>query len=190
MCNFSNLFEKIFRYILCVLIAIVLLQYILPRTSLYFRTTLFHPLFGTTLKENDIILVTGESKKISLKTINKRMSFSSTDFKVAYVNQFGIVTGSRPGLCFIKVAVDRKVLKCRIRVIELNHTSLKMTPGDHKWLNVRGCVFGESYKSSNESVVKVSFLGRVTAVSEGNATITVKAFGRSIKCIVVVNKQS
>lgn len=187
MFSFSNLFEKFFRYVLIALIVIVLLQYILPRTSIYFRTSLFQPLFGTILKEKDIILVTGESKKLYLKTINKRMSFSSTDFKVAYVNQLGIVTGSRPGLCFIKVSVDKKVLKCRIRVIELNHTSLKMTPGDHKWLNVRGCIFGESYKSSDESVVTVSFLGRVTAVSKGNAIITVKAFGRSIKCKVIVN---
>lgn len=132
------------------------------------------------------MLITGESKKLYLKTVNKRVSFESTDFKVVSVNQLGKVTARKAGLSFIKVRVDGKVLKCRVRVISLNYTSLRLSIGASKWLNVRGCMFRESYRSSNTSVVKVSRFGRITAVGKGSATITVKAYGRRMECKIIV----
>lgn len=171
------------------MIAALLLKYIIPRTSLYYRYKLFQPVFGNYLNEQQITMISGERKRIYVKNINKRMWYDSTDFKVANVNQFGIVTASKPGLSFILVKMDGKVLKCRVRVIELNLNSITLAEGKTKWLNVRGCVFLERYKSSNTTVVEVSRFGRLKAKKEGTAVITVKAYGRTMECRVTVVKK-
>lgn len=162
------------------------MKYIIPRTSIYYRAKLYYPVFGNYLNDYDLVLIKGESKRIYVKNVNVRVNYKSTDFKVAFVNDLGKVTAKRPGLCFINVHVKGKVLRCRVRVISLNYSSLKLSVGDKKWLNVRGCVLKERYYSSNTSVVKVSRFGKLTAVSKGSATITVKAYGREMKCKVVV----
>ena len=176
----------IFRVIIIGMIILVLMKFIIPRTSIYYRLKLYYPVLGNYLNDYDLVLIKGESKRIYVKNINVRVRYESTDFKVAFVNDLGKITAKRTGLCFIKVHVKGKELKCRVRVISLNYSSLKLSVGDGKWLNVRGCVLRERYYSSNKAVVKVSRFGRITAVSKGSATITVKAYGREMKCKVVV----
>lgn len=178
--------SNIFRTILIGLIILILFRFIIPRTSLYYRVKLYRPVFGNYLNEYDLILIKGESERVYVKNVNVRVRYESTDFKVAYVNNFGKVTAKRNGLCYIKVHVNGKVLKCRVRVISLNRTSVNLSVGSSRWLNVRGSVFRERYYSSDKSIVKVSRFGKITAVSKGTATITVKAYGREMKCKVVV----
>lgn len=173
--------------IVCCILA-TLTKIILPRTSLYYRYVLFEPLFGNYLTKRDVVLISGESFQLSVKTINKRLRYSSTDFKVAYVNSLGKVTAYQPGLAFVEVTVDDKVLKCRVRVLKLNHESLTLVVGEKKTLNVRGIVFFESYCSSNASVAKVSRSGKVTAIHPGTATITASAKGRNLTCTVTVKE--
>ena len=174
------------RVIFVVALVVLLLKLIVPRTSLYFRVDLLYPKFGMTLNKTDIVLIRGESTNISVLSPNTRVLYRTTDYKVADVTILGRVIAKKPGLAFIKVKVKGKVLKCRVRVISLNETKLNLSVGKHKWLNVKGALF-ESYKSSQVSVAKVSAFGKVTAVSKGVSTITVKARGRTLTCKVIVN---
>lgn len=176
----------VFRTILIGIIILILFRFIIPRTSIYYRFKFFRPVFGNYLNAYDVVLIKGESKRVYVKNFNVRVSYESTDFKVAHVNNFGKITAKRNGLCYIKVRVNGKVLKCRVRVISLNRTSVTLSVGSKRWLNVRGSILRERYFSSDNSVVKVTRFGKITAVSKGTATITVKAYGREMKCKVVV----
>ena len=182
----GNPWPIIMQLLIVFIIFSICYQFILPRTSIYYRYVFYEPRIGVYLTERDVVMVSGESFRLGLRTVNKRMTFSSTDFKVAFVNKLGKVTAYQPGLAFIEVKVDGEVLRCRVRVIQLNHTSLSLKVGESKLLNIKGVLLWESYESSNSSVVDVSFRGRVVAKSPGTATITAKAKGRSIECKVTV----
>lgn len=182
----GNPWPIIMQLLIVFVIFSIFYKFILPRTSIYYRYVFYEPKIGVYLTERDVVMVSGESFRLGLRTVNKRMTFSSTDFKVAFVNKLGKVTAYQPGLAFIEVKVDGEVLRCRVRVIQLNHTSLNLTVGESKRLNIRGVLLWESYESSNPSVADVSFRGKVVAKSPGTAVITAKAKERSIECKVTV----
>lgn len=188
MCvDFIEKFPKSIMKILIVLVIMVLVaKIIIPRTSLYYRYWFFNPKFGNYLNVRDVVLISGEYFNLRVKNVNQRLSFVSTDFKVAYVNILGRVTAYQPGLAYIHVKVNGKVETCRVRVIKLNYTSLKLRVGQSKSLNVKGCLFFEHYKSSNQAVASITTLGKVTAKAKGEAIITVKARGRTMTCKVKV----
>lgn len=168
-----------------VIIALIV-KIIIPRTSLYYRYWFYVPMFGNYLTVRDKVLISGEHFHLGVKNINQRLTYVSTDFKVAFPDITGRVTAYQPGLAYIHVKVKGEVLTCRVRVIELNHTSLKLKVGESKNLNVKGCWFFEHYKSSNKSIAKVSTFGKVTGITKGEAVITVKAKGRTMTCKVKV----
>lgn len=171
-----------------VLVVIVLvIKIVIPRTSLYYRYWFYIPKFGNYLTVRDKVLISGEQFHLGVKNINQRLSFVSTDFKVAYADITGRVTAYQPGLAYIHVKVKGEVLTCRVRVIQLNHSSLKLKVGESSKLNVKGCWFFEHYKSSNNSIAKVSTFGKVTGLAKGEAVITVRAKGRTMTCKVKVD---
>lgn len=165
---------------------VVFIKIIVPRTSLYYRYWFFVPKFGDYLVKRDAVLVKGETFKIRLNSINERLTFDSTDYKVAYCNSLGRVSADKPGLAFIEVDTGEKVLVLRVRVLALNHSQLKLSVGEAKLLNIRGTVFHESYESDQQSVATVDSFGWVKAVGKGSCTITAKARGKTMKCKVTV----
>ncbi len=178
--------KRVVRILLVLAMIAIVVRVIIPRTSLYYMYWFYHPKFGTYLNTTDMVLVTGESFRLSVRTINQRLTFSSTDYKVAYVNNSGLVTANKPGIAFIKVKTRKKTLVCRVKVIALNHNTLTLKPGETKKLNVLGCWFLESYQSSDPSIARVSNHGKVTAIKSGTTTIKAKAKGRTLTCTITV----
>ncbi|MBE5960346.1 MAG: hypothetical protein E7256_03000 [Lachnospiraceae bacterium] len=177
----------IFRSIFLITLVCLLGKLIIPRTSFYFKINLYYKKFGLILNKNDITLVKGESTTLTVMSLNKRLEFISTDYKVAFVNVLGRVTGIHPGMAFIKVKVEGRTLKCRVHVIDLNRRTLTLNVGDSRYLNVRGAPFyREHYKTNNPSVAMVSNHGKVTAVGKGEALIAVTCRGKKMFCKVVV----
>ncbi len=159
--------------------------FIIPHTSMYYRNDFFNP-FWQRLNEEDIVLSKGEVFKLYVMGINKKVSFSSTDIKVADVDLFGNVTAYRSGTTIIRAKVDGKVLKCRVRVIKINKESLNLKIGKSVKLKIKGVWFGVRWKSNDTSIAVVSRYGKVTAVSKGNVIIYGKVRGKEVKCIVNV----
>lgn len=165
---------------------IALLWYlIIPHTSLYYKKDLFTP-FWQRLNENDITLVEGEEFKLYVMRINKRVRFSSTDIKVADVNLFGKVVAYRNGTTIIKAKVDGKVLKCRVRVIDINKKNINLKIGKSSRLKIKGAWFGVHWSSSNSSVAVVNRYGKVSAVSKGSAIISGKVRKKTVTCYIKV----
>ena len=60
-------------------------------------------------------MIKGETFKLRLLKLNKRVKFSSMDIKVAPVTPLGTVIALRPGKTYIRVKYENQELKCRVR---------------------------------------------------------------------------
>lgn len=182
----GNAWPIIMQLLIVFVIFAIFTRFIIPRTSIYYRYVFYEPKIGAYLTERDVVLVSGESFRLGLRTVNKRMTFSSTDFKVAFVDKLGKVTAYQPGLAFIEVKVEGEVLRCRVRVLKLNHDTVQLKVGETKDLNIKGILFGESYESSNPSVASVNVRGKIVAKTAGSTVIKATAKGKTMECRVTV----
>ncbi len=134
---------------------------------------------------------------------NKKVSWTSSDTKIATVNSKGLVTAKKPGVAYITCKTDNKgfTAKCKITVqkliktksVKLNKTKLSLYDGKYYQLKATvspsdASVKTVTYKSSNTSVATVSSKGKIYAVKPGTATITctTKDTGKTAKCVVTV----
>ena len=126
---------------------------------------------------------------VSLKYSDTKLTYSSSNTEVATVSSDGTVTIKAPGTTKItvKAAASGSVeaasksftmtVKGTGQTVTTTYTKYKRTVLDKMFnLNAKTDGDGElTYKSSDESVVKVSSKGGVTVVGEGVAVITVTA---------------
>ena len=158
---------------------------IIPHTSIYYMNNLFTPI-SKRLNEDDVTLIKGEEFKLYVYKLNQRLYFSSTDIKVADVNIFGNVTAYRVGTTIIRVKYNDEILKCRVRVIDINKHKINLKVGNKSNLDIEGAIFGVRWSSSNNAIAQINRLGIVTAKSKGNATIYAKVRGKILTCEVNV----
>lgn len=184
-CNHKKDKSKIFKIFIIVLLALLILRLLIHNSSAFYLNKPDLP-FSLHLNKKDVVLVKGEEFKLFVYGINKRVSFSSTNFRVAGVNIFGKITAYQPGKAFIKAKVDDKTLKCRIRVIDISKNKITLKEGETYRLRVKGIVAVPKWESSDEIIATVSDFGKVKAKSKGKATITAKVKGKVVKCIINV----
>lgn len=139
-----------------------------------------------------------KGKKATLKTTvtvtpnkaaNKKVTYKSSNKKVATVTAKGVITAKKAGTAKItvtskkntkkKATVTVKVVKGKVTSIKLNQTSGTLTVGDTVALKATVKVSSGGKKnvvwSSSDTKVATVKSGKVTAVAPGTATITVKA---------------
>ncbi len=131
---------------------------------------------------------------------DQSISWISTSIGIATVTKNGLVTAVAKGSATIRAVVGGKSASCVITVsnkpiavssIKLNKTSLEMTKGESQTLVAtvnpdNATDKTVSWTSSESSVVSVDSKGKVTAIGNGNATITAKANGQEATCDVTV----
>lgn len=107
------------------------------------------------------------------------VKWTSSNKKVATVDQFGLVTAKRMGKAVITVTVNGKKAKCTVYVAKQNLESWTGKTKDlsKKVKNVPGYKKGK-WTSSNPSVASVDSKGKVTYRSTGKAKITLTAKGK------------
>lgn len=142
--------------------------------------------------------VKGKSTKVTWKSSNK---------KVATVNGKGKITAKKKGTAVISVTANGVTAKCKVVVkkasggIKLNYTSLVLSVGEGKDLVAKtqagkrlSMETDKKYlkstqallSSSNKQVVYPNDKGRLTAVGVGTATVTVTYNGAKATCVVRV----
>lgn len=180
-----------FKGLLSILFYIALLALIwyliIPRTGIYYRKSVYRPFIGQ-LNKIDITLINGETEHLYVLGLNKRVKFSSSDIKVADITIFGGIRSFRTGTTIIRAKVDGKVLKCRVRVIDINKKNLKLKLGEEAKLKIEGSKSKVRWKSEDESIATVDKNGNVLALSVGKTVITGEVHGRTLTCTINVKK--
>ena len=167
---------------------------------------------GVRLDKTKLTLVEGYSKTL-VATVspedatNKDVTWSTSDAKVATVDDSGKVTGVKEGKATITVTTDDggKTATCEVTVeaagpgevavtdVRLDKTKLTLTEGASKTLVATVVPEDATNKnvkwtSSKPEVATVDQDGKVTAVKEGQSTIkvTTEDGGKSATCVVTV----
>ena len=114
-------------------------------------------------------------------------TYTSSNKKVATVSKKGVVTAKKKGTAKINVTNNgvTKTFTVTVKNIALNKKKKTLKIGKSFKLKVKKGLVGKAkFKSSNKRIAKVTKKGKVKAVGYGNATITVKANGKKLKCKV------
>lgn len=164
------------------------------------------------VSESKVVTATAVMTDQTKVTTASAFSFQSSDTKIATVDASGKVTGVAAGTATITVSYkdaqgNTKSASCTVKVtqptmqgIALNQTSLTLRKGTSETLTAtvtlsNGTKITDAgkmtWKSSNTSVATVDAAGKVTAVANGTAKITVTykdAAGntKSVECTVKV----
>lgn len=184
--NCSNFnFCKSIKVIFIITFVIAICGFLYPRTRFWHREDIFLPFFQR-LNQRDIVLKVGEEYKLRIMNVNKRVTFQSSDFKVATVNINGKVTAYHTGTTIIRAKYEDKVVSCRVRVVDINKSSLTLKKGQKYKLKVKGITFGVKWSSTNRKVIKVNRFGKITAVNVGKATVVATVKGKVLTCTIRV----
>ena len=162
-----------------------------------------------TLNPTTLNFVVGDtaSKKISATlepadAMNRKITWTSTDTKVATVNDKGEVTAVGKGTCEVKATSEKNanvfgscsvtVSEVEVESISLDKTTLKVGPGKtSEALVVTFTPANATNKTitwtSNATSIATVSDGKVTGIKEGTATITVtSANGKTATCNVTI----
>lgn len=189
MKHFLNKNNKVLCFLykaVIIFIAILLiLRFLYENSSFFYFKSLTLP-FSLHLNENDLYMIQGEEFHLSVFGINKRISYSSTNFRVAGVNFNGRVFAYQTGKAFIIAKVNDKELKCRVHVIEISRKSINLKEEESCRLKIHGSHSFVRWKSKDKRIATVSMFGKVTAHHRGRTIITGTIKGKVLKCVVIV----
>lgn len=136
----------------------------------------------------------GESAKINATTSNgSEVRYKINKKSIALIDEKGNLTGLKPGDAVITVLADGYSKTCRIKVrkptVSLSKSNISLYRKGTENLAVKvSSGVKPTYKSNKKSVAVVDEYGKITAVKNGTAIITVKVDGVSKTCIVTVKK--
>ena len=161
-----------------------------------------------TLNKTTLELKEGESETLTATVkpddaTDKSVTWTTSDANVATVDASGKVTAVKEGSATITAKAGDKSATCSVSVskkivavtgVSLNKTELPLNEGDSETLVATVTPDDATDKTvtwstSDANVATVDASGKVTAVKEGNATITAKAGDKSATCTVIVNKK-
>ena len=136
-----------------------------------------------------VVMVVGQ--KTTIKTPVK-MTFKSSNSKVAAVNSNGKVTAKAKGSATVTAKTSKVTWTYKIKVEKpkLNNSRLSVYTKTSKQLKLKGTSRKVTWSSSAPSVVSVNKKGKITARRTGKATITAKVNGVKYKCKVTVKARS
>lgn len=139
------------------------------------------------------------------KKVSKAVSYKSSNKKIVKVTKKGKLKALKNGKAIITVTskADKKkkatikvVVKTPVTKVKLNQKEISLTEGETAVVKAtvspkKATIKKVSYKSSNKAVAKVNSKGKITAVAEGTAVITVTSKDGNAKkatCKVTVKK--
>lgn len=138
----------------------------------------------TKINYSSLILKKGETKTLYI-TDFKKVSWQTSNKKVATVTSKGKVTAKRTGKSTITATANKKKYKCKIEVIALNKSKKTLKVGNTYSLKVKGTSKTTKWQTSNEKVATVS-KGVVTAKKKGSTNITAIVGKKKLKAQITV----
>ena len=137
---------------------------------------------GITAKVSQVYVGKKATIKVTKTKVTGKVTFKSSNKKVATVNSKGVITGKKAGKAVITVKVGKYTKKLTVKVkkpsFKLVKSSAKLKKGKKTTIRVKAAPVSKvTYKTSNKKVATVNSKGVVTAKKKGTAKITVKCNG-------------
>lgn len=137
---------------------------------------------GITAKVSQVYVGKKATIKVTKTKVTGKVTFKSSNKKVATVNSKGVITGKKAGKAVITVKVGKYTKKLTVKVkkpsFKLVKSSVKLKKGKKTTIRVKAAPVSKvTYKTSNKKVATVNSKGVVTAKKKGTAKITVKCNG-------------
>ena len=137
---------------------------------------------GITAKVSQVYVGKKATIKVTKTKLTGKVTFKSSNKKVATVNSKGVITGKKAGKAVITVKVGKYTKKLTVTVkkpsFKLTKSSAKLKKGQKVTIKSKAAPAAKvTYKSSNKKVATVNSKGVVTAKKKGTAKITVKCNG-------------
>ena len=156
------------------------------------------------LKASNKRVYAGKTVKVNAKaTSGAKLSYKTSNKKIATVNSKGVITGKSAGTAKITITAKKSKYKTvkktiTVKVVKQNQSiavvNQSLTVGQSKNLGAKAKT-GLTYKSSNPKIVSVDKKGNLRAIKVGTAKITISAktsgiYNKTSKTITikVVNK--
>lgn len=127
----------------------------------------------------------GTVKKLEIGT-KEKVTWTSSNTKVASVDSNGKVTAKGPGTAKITASFNGTKVSSDVKVLQMISSELELNKGENFTLDVLGTSSNISWSSNNNTVVTVSNDGVVTAQGTGTAKIFAEVDGRIVRSIVTV----
>ena len=137
---------------------------------------------GITAKVSQVYVGKKATIKVTKTKVTGKVTFKSSNKKVATVNSKGVITGKKAGKTVITVKVGKYTKKLTVTVkkpsFKLVKSSAKLKKGKKTTIKVKVAPVSKvTYKTSNKKVATVNSKGVVTAKKKGTTKITVKCNG-------------
>lgn len=137
---------------------------------------------GITAKVSQVYVGKKATIKVTKTKVTGKVTFKSSNKKVATVNSKGVITGKKAGKAVITVKVGKYTKKLTVKVkkpsFKLVKSSVKLKKGKKTTIRIKAAPVSKvTYKTSNKKVATVNSKGVVTAKKKGTAKITVKCNG-------------
>ena len=156
------------------------------------------------ISKKAVTITVGKSTTLKMNNAKGKITWKSSNPKVAAVSKSGKVTGKKAGTAKITANVGKKNYTCKVTVkkaikvskIQLNKTKLTLNTGTTYKIKVSVSPSKATdktvvWKSSSQSIASVDSKGLITAKKAGTAIITAKAKDGSEKkatCKVTIKK--
>ena len=154
-------------------------------TSLTVKDTSGKKVSSVTLKAKGTYTLKSEVKPF---TTTQKLTYKSSNKKIAKVSSSGKITAVAPGKTTITVTSGSKKKKITVTVQGITNVKSSVTVKKNKTLTLKPKTYGISgkvtYTSSNTKVATVTSKGKIKGSSKGTAKITIKA-GTFTKTVTV-----
>ena len=147
-----------------------------------------------TLSQKFISLENGYTARLKAETSTGHpVTYKSARSSIASVDENGVITAKKPGETTITVTADKTAQTCKVTVkqptVRLDRTSASLYRKGTLRLSVSSTSKSiPRWKTNKKSVAAVDNEGKVTAIKNGTAIITVTVDGVSKTCEVTVKK--
>ncbi|TAH73755.1 MAG: hypothetical protein EWM47_02510 [Anaerolineaceae bacterium] len=128
----------------------------------------------------------GSKVKLKVEGTKNKVTWSSSNTKVATVDSNGKVTSRGPGNAKITATVNGSSISADIKVLQMEFSELELKKGETFDLKVLGTNSDISWRSTNKTVVTVDENGLVTGEGSGTTKVIAEVDGMQIRCIVTV----